>query len=109
MLANGADVKNVQFQRKNAAQVAADRGHAELVPLLDASHPIPRAEFIKADFSFTFCTMCRKTATELQPCTTCGLVAYCSSECRTKHYKVGGHKDVCRAVMNRLGDDDDEE
>lgn len=109
MLAHGADIKTTRFQRKTPAEVATDRGFTHLVPLLDPSHTHPRADFVKADFSFNFCTTCRKTGVELSPCSACGLVAYCSSECRTRHYKVGGHADVCKAVMNKLGDEEDEE
>ena len=44
------------------------------------------------------CTFCGKTpeagSKELQKCSKCQAVWYCSKECQTKHWK-GGHKAMC--------------
>lgn len=114
LLAHGADIQSHRFQRKTASEVAAERGFTHLLHLLDPAKPPAPVEFKRLEFSFTFCANCRKVTNDadgatLTPCGACGLVAYCSEECRIKHYKVGFHKDCCMAVLQRMDDDDDEE
>ena len=110
MVSRGANITSHTFQRKSALQVASERGFSHLLQVLDPVNQVEVVEFVKCNFTFNFCTMCRKSAdVDLTPCETCGIVAYCSHECKANHWKVGGHKDVCMAVLTRMDGDDDEE
>jgi hypothetical protein len=109
MLGYGGDIKSQKFQRKSAYEVASERGFTHLLPLLDLTLAVEHIVYSKVEFTFNFCAMCRKTDIALVPCQTCGLVAYCGDDCKAKHWKVGGHKDICNAVLSRMGEDEDEE
>jgi hypothetical protein len=109
MRSYGADIKSLRFQRKSAKEVAEERGFSHLGDVLDPEQPVAAKEFQKVAFTFDFCAMCRKQGLEFTPCGMCGLVAYCGEDCRAKHWKVGGHKDVCQEVLARQDEDEDEE
>lgn len=42
------------------------------------------------------CDCCCASSTVLLACSRCHLVSYCSKSCQAKHWKEGGHKELCR-------------
>lgn len=109
MIQYGADIVSHRFQRKTVLEVAQDRGFTHLFDLLNPANKIAPAEFSRLDFPFTFCAMCRSSEKALTPCSACNLVAYCSDDCKAKHWKVGKHQEICTVVLSRMGEDDEEE
>ena len=81
-------------------RAAAKKGRANARKLL------PRMEkHIRAK-----CMVCGTTAelgASLSLCGGCGAYAYCSRACAKKHWKKGGHKQVCKEVKKYLPEEEE--
>lgn len=44
------------------------------------------------------CTNCGAKSSTLKDCQVCRSVQYCNRECQMKHWKQGGHKEVCKTL-----------
>lgn len=45
------------------------------------------------------CANCTASSIQLQVCSRCKSVRYCSKECQASHWKEGGHKKVCNVIV----------
>ncbi|KAL7554943.1 hypothetical protein ACHAWF_018506 [Thalassiosira exigua] len=53
------------------------------------------------------CVACSKTVHgRLQQCSRCKVAYYCGRDCQVRHWKYGGHKDVCCKVPKVVGNKD---
>lgn len=50
------------------------------------------------------CSCCGKADVDLQACSVCHSVQYCSRECQTTHWKKGGHKQECKRLTSEKDD-----
>ncbi|KAH9247055.1 hypothetical protein BASA81_015407 [Batrachochytrium salamandrivorans] len=95
LLENGAIVA-AKFQSQTPLKIAQDRGYAHLVGLL-GSEPPPLCPVRKpTSTSFAFCVQCRKTDQKALGACGCGLVAYCSPQCKAAHRHK--HERQCHAA-----------
>lgn len=95
LLENGAVVA-AKFQSQTPLKIAQDRGYVHLVGLLSSEPPSPRPVPKPASPSFAFCVQCRKTDQAALGACACGLVAYCSAQCKTAHRHK--HERQCHAA-----------
>jgi hypothetical protein len=50
------------------------------------------------------CSCCGEKDVDLQVCSLCHTVQYCSRECQIKHWKKGGHKQECKRLASERDD-----
>jgi len=108
MYANGRGVMQdyaeaIQWYRK-----AAEQGVVNAVSALKrlsagpvTSNASPSTPKAVAPATGRVCSNCgigeRGGGAALKPCSRCKVALYCGRECQVKHWKVGGHKAVCKA------------
>ena len=105
---NGLGVKQDHAEAVRWCRMAAEQGLVDAVAALNrlsagavtsnASLPTPKA---MAPAIGRVCSNCgigeRGGGAALKPCSRCKVALYCGRGCQVQHWKVGGHKAVCKA------------